>query len=314
MNNNVCLTIAIPTYNRKEGLCKMLKSILRQGHTEEYQLLILDNHSNYDVRLMLCNEFSEDFANSVEIRRWIFNIGMATNISMPFLWTETKWLWLLSDDDEISDGAIQMILNDIKDNPNVLAIKYSLEDEFLPNEDIMIESIDEFSEYYNKDKRVYQMMYLSNVYNIEALAPYLSDITTYSYTHISFILPILRGLIDHKTYLLSSKPFVKYNNYSDDNWAKTRFKKVLLGYSSFADIDLCITTEELTNLHKAVFSAFNFRITLKWILTNCNRTESMMVWKRLYPIFNTKGILRQLVAWLFVYFYYYFNINPQKLL
>ena len=314
MVNKKELTIAIPTFNRKEPLFKMLKSILQQGHFEEYELLIIDNHSDYDVKQMIAERFSEEVANAIVIQRWNFNTGMSTNLSFPFLLTETKWLWLLGDDDEVCNGSLEQILDDIRLHPNALAIKYSLRGEYIQNDDITLTSIQEFSAYFNQQNRVNQMMFLSNVYNMEELRPYLTDVFVYSYTYISFLIPIIKGLIDHKPYVLSSFPFVNYNNESGDNWTKTSFKKVLLGYSSFADIDFDITLNDKRDLNKTVFLAFPFRRTLKWILSNVSRTEAMLLFRRLYPIFHSHGVIRQYVASLLVTLYSRHGINLVKLL
>lgn len=308
------LTIAIPTYNRKEPLFKMLKSILKQGHRKEYQLLIIDNHSDYDIRQMITERFSEEVADTIVIQRWNFNTGMSANLSFPFLLTATKWLWLLGDDDEICNGSLERIINDIRLHPNALAIKYSLKGGYIPNDDITLKSVREFSAYYSQHYRVHQMMFLSNIYNLEELHPYLTNVFDYSYTYISFLIPIIKGLIDHKPYVLSSFPFVYYNNDSEDNWTKKCFKKVLLGYCSFADIEFDISIKEIKDLYKTIFLAFPFRRTLKWLLSNTNRTEAMMMWKRLFPIFQSHGLIRQLAASLLVHLYCCCGINLRKLI
>ena len=68
------LTIAIPTYNRRDSLIKLLKSIEASSYQQLKEIVISDNHSDYDVKEELTKEFPQDFLNYCRIIINPFNI------------------------------------------------------------------------------------------------------------------------------------------------------------------------------------------------------------------------------------------------
>jgi len=118
------LTILITTYNRKERLIGMLRSIEKQKMYDQCEIVISDNASNYDVKKTIKENFNKDFCDTITIHRWAFNTGMSTNMSISFSLVNTDWCLYLSDDDEMTNSSIEKILSDIKENPNAIAIKY----------------------------------------------------------------------------------------------------------------------------------------------------------------------------------------------
>ena len=57
------VTVAIPTYNRKEYLRETIDSVLAQTF-QDFSIIVFDNHSDYDVRAFL-NGFSDDRISAI---------------------------------------------------------------------------------------------------------------------------------------------------------------------------------------------------------------------------------------------------------
>ena len=107
------LTIAIPTYNRNELLKANLLKLLPQV-TDECRIIIFDNCSDVPVKDTL-SDLLNGYSNiDISIVRNRYNIGMTANILKCFEECPDPWLWVLGDDDEVTDGAVARILIDIK--------------------------------------------------------------------------------------------------------------------------------------------------------------------------------------------------------
>lgn len=120
MENNIkILTIAIPTYNRVEQIQKQVRLLLPQL-VSEVKLVVYDNHSD----ICISDLFTDDELKQFTIIRNNINIGGDANIARCFENCETKWLWTLSDDDWVQEGAIDKILKYIKQNQDKTFINF----------------------------------------------------------------------------------------------------------------------------------------------------------------------------------------------
>lgn len=266
------LTILITTYNRWAKLKKMLESISVQGCYNEYNLIISDNHSDYDVKEFVLNEFEETFTNNILFNSWSFNTGQSTNMSISFLLAKTKWYWYLSDDDEIVDGSLKKVFDDIKIHNNACAIRYSIQNSY-PHSDTFLYDIADYINYYHDSKRKGEMIYLSMVYNLDVLKPFLSDITMHSYTYISFLLPMLQCLVNKKgKVFLSSYSAYKYNVNIEEGWSSNLYSyfKVLLGIRTFYDIDFNIPPKQ----HIRLINTVCFLLTANQVVENLLRIDN----------------------------------------
>lgn len=288
-------TIMITTYNRKQRLLNMLHSIERQGHWGEYKLLIVDNCSpDYNWEEML-SEFHKEFRDNIEIEIRSFNCGMSCNITSCFLLVKTKWVLFLSDDDEMIDGGLDIVLNDIEKYKDVGAIKYTIE-KFQKYKDIEISSIDEYIDYFNKYESKGDVIFLTMVYNLEKLRDYLSLITSYAYTFISFNLPIYAGLADKNIKLkLSPNSILKYiNPEKGSGWDNTQ---VLLGISTFMDVTLPMQFIQKKNLLRIILANFKYYRTLKALIyKNISIREKDYMFNKFYkclykPVYRCKAYL-----------------------
>ena len=128
------LTIAIPTYNRSNKLQDTIKKLLLQ--------IISSNHRS-NVAVFVSNNGSTDSTiNVLEIFEKIFqehninfrynnfkkNEGFDNNVCKCYSECCTDYIWLLSDDDIISDFAVNQIFIDIaKYNPNIIFYNFCQE-------------------------------------------------------------------------------------------------------------------------------------------------------------------------------------------
>lgn len=265
------LTILIPTYNRKERLLRLLNRLYSQGHLGEYDLIISDNHSDYDVMSCIKEEFGEDFIKNIEYHCNGFNTGLGTNISFPFTYIKTDWCLFLSDDDEVADNMLERIIEDVndKENKDISAIKYSTEGLDIHEDNNVFSSIEEFTNYYLNRERG-DRWYLVMLYNMVILKQYFSFITVYSYSCLSFLIPVIYSLIE-KTGKVKVTPFrlIKYSAADGDSWYSKpeSYLKTLVSARTIFDINWPINNRSRKELNKMIADGhFNSRRIVVLIL------------------------------------------------
>lgn len=106
------LTIVIPTYNRQEELFRTLSVLLPQVKKHNVSIVVIDNASEVNIERKIYE--SADFSRYVKVVRNKINIGMSANLCRCFELCETKWMWMLSDDDLPHDNAVATIINTLK--------------------------------------------------------------------------------------------------------------------------------------------------------------------------------------------------------
>ena len=106
------LTIGIPTYNRPDKLEKCLNSVLKQA-THDIEILVSDNSDSNDSK-ELVSRLNTKFNYKIKYIKNEFNIGLDRNFYNLVKCASGKYLQWLSDDDELIDGAIKIIVNKIK--------------------------------------------------------------------------------------------------------------------------------------------------------------------------------------------------------
>ena len=109
---NVKLTVAIPTYNRSEYLPKALDSVLQQINVNNIgmlEVLISDNNST-DNTVEVVNRYIEKYPDVITYHKNPENIGFDRNIDMLFKKAKGEYVWILSDDDALSNTAISDVV------------------------------------------------------------------------------------------------------------------------------------------------------------------------------------------------------------
>ncbi len=282
------LTVLIHTYNREERLKNLLFNLYSQGHIGEYKIVISDNHSSYDVKKMIEENFDVEFVKNITVNSWSFNVGMATNVAICYLLVNTKWCWCISDDDKVLPGSIDKIFEDIKqydDDGKTAAVKYSLLNK-VKHENRFIYSVDDFLNYYSDKTKKGELYYLSILYNLDMIKPYLGDLTAYSYTFISFLAPIIKSLIDGKRVFVSSHSCIEYSERADDNWSAKRYIQVMLGVRAFGDINFDISSKQQRKLLKVVSNNLPLIQVTSKITQQKGRFRRRLLWKNGYSFYK----------------------------
>lgn len=121
------LTIAIPTYNRAHRLEKSLNDLLSQiikSKKKQYLSVFVSDNGSTDTTAAVINKYSDIFnQNNIIFSSHSFsnNRGFDANVLNCYRNCDSEYIWFLSDDDNIIDGAINSIIDDIhKYAPNVL--------------------------------------------------------------------------------------------------------------------------------------------------------------------------------------------------
>ncbi|SFW17017.1 Glycosyltransferase involved in cell wall bisynthesis [Prevotellaceae bacterium HUN156] len=121
-NKGANLTICIPTYNRRDKLLSCLEHLCPYI-TDEIMVVIRDNASNSYNCLEAIQPYIDKYG--IAYQRNNVNVGMEANIAKCFEFCDTKWLWILGDDDWVSPSAVKKVLNTISLNPNAIFLKFN---------------------------------------------------------------------------------------------------------------------------------------------------------------------------------------------
>lgn len=276
------LTIGIPTYNRKDALIRLLKSIECQNYNLLYEIIICDNASPYDVETVIKDSVSPAFFSMCRIIKNGFNIGGPANIKNQFLFCKSKWFWLIGDDDEITDEAINVILKDIEADPNCAYFKYStrIGAGILKEADIRIDSLHEFINY-SHNRYPGNLVFMSNnIYNMEKLAPYFHIMMTYN-TSVPQCVPMMVGLDLGEIYVrFSSKVICVYN--MPDGGVAWNMLRVALALSCIQEIPFKSLRNKEWNGLLSAFRLMPFRLVVGWCVRNKEKVGHYRLIKRAY--------------------------------
>lgn len=112
------LSIVISTYNRYPFVRANVEWLLAQNqeHQNEVNLIVVDNVSTDDSYNKLRDEFT---GRPVQIIRNASNVGMLGNLKVCTGVVDTPFIWMIGDDDFITEGAIGRIVETIKAEPEL---------------------------------------------------------------------------------------------------------------------------------------------------------------------------------------------------
>lgn len=255
------LSIVITTYNRRNRLITQLNSIFLQAYSKKLEIIILDNCSDYDIQATITDHFPDKMENiTIKVRQ--YNAGAYWNVASAFTYCTTKWMWLLSDDDETMPNSLENIFCDIEEQPEVLMFKYTIPG--LPvEEDVRVNDMDGYLDYYLSGHFTGGMFFMSNnIFNMERLRPNLGYANLYSYTFIPHVIPILKSLsVGLGDIQFSSKSIVNYKA-PDKEYGGRYLLALGLGLSTIGDIDLGLSEIQYKRLLKIIVREFPMRQTL----------------------------------------------------
>lgn len=296
---NKKLTVVITTYNRKEPLLEQLRSLECQGHFDDYNIVVSDNHSDYNVKQWLKDSLSPAFFDIIDVISRPYNIGGDSNITFSFQIPTSDWMWLLSDDDITEPNSVETVLTDIKrhDDDNICWIKYSIAGPYKAYDNVVIDSISDFFHIFSKGHSPGEMVFMSNnVYRLDHLRPYFADVCAYNDTCMSqVLLPLLAVKNDGRAIELRSESLTNYVlgriSYS-----------LIYAYIRFGNLiyvkNLPLEKEEIKAFKKMTFfSPRQLVITLASVEPSCLRWEYFKkIFVAHYKLISFKSLL------LYIYF------------
>ncbi len=160
MKNKLLLSICIPTYNRADRLNKSLNDLLVQiikSESKQYLSVFVSNNGSIDTTNEVINKYRDIFnQNNISFsdHNSIENYGFDANVLECYRKCDSEYIWFLSDDDNIIDGAINSIIDDIKvHSPNVLYYNFDQDPHNLENP-------------YIKESKLYDNVDIKNISSI----------------------------------------------------------------------------------------------------------------------------------------------------
>lgn len=286
------LTIAIPTYNRKNQLIRLLKSIEVQNCTEYYSILISDNSSNYSVTEAIEEAFSGEFRELITVIRREINGGGDYNISSLFAYAKTELFWIIGDDDELLEGSIIKVIDNHKKYPDIPVFKYKIPAAFEFTENIRMKTVDDLVRCHKKGYLLGGIIFMSNnIYNIDLCKPYLNDCLYYGYCSISQLIPMMHCLVDSEyEVLLCKDQIVKYNAPEGDHW---NYLKIVTSLSTLLDINWNNKHKEIEKFFRVIGCYFGLG---HFLIDNINLADksyrNYVYWKGMNTVFKkNRGIL-----------------------
>lgn len=212
MNKNNCfLTIGIPTYNRSHYLKECLDYLCPQI-TDEVKVVVRDNCStNYNFY-----EFIQPYVEEYGVLavQNTVNIGGDANVARLFECCDTKWLWVLGDDDYVSNEAVQTVVNIVKANGNSIYIKLNSKFEGETRGLVGFCNV-------MKEKGAYAASFFTSecINNIDATREYMHWHYRYLSTSTAQILRVIKFLQDHDDALcFFSNEDIILNHGADITW------------------------------------------------------------------------------------------------
>ena len=121
---SVNLSIVIPSYNRNATVLANLPVLLAQLRPG-VELRILDNCSRTPLAETLGPLLAQHPQADVQIIRHATNVGAAANILRSFELARSPWLWILGDDDLVTADAVDLVLQNIQQHPDVAFFNFA---------------------------------------------------------------------------------------------------------------------------------------------------------------------------------------------
>lgn len=127
-NNNIRLSVAIPTYNGAGYIKEALDSIITQLNDipEKIEILVSNNAST-DGTEEIIKEYVKKYPNIVSYYKNENNVGFDRNVDLIFKRAKGEYVWLLSDDDTLKEKSISIFLDKLNKykNSSVLFLNFS---------------------------------------------------------------------------------------------------------------------------------------------------------------------------------------------
>jgi glycosyltransferase involved in cell wall biosynthesis len=294
------LTVAVPTYNRESYLLKNMPLLFSQLRGKA-KLLIIDNHSNAPAESVLGDLLTQYDGIDYKIIRNNANVGGNQNILRCIECADTQWVWTLGDDDEVFPNAIDIILEDIKNNPDTVFINYRGDKDKQP---YRTQGLEQFCSEMPSFGDVLFMS--SNIFNRCELAPSLYTGNHYTYSlapHLALIIP---ALSEGKECYFSNKRLVVPG--SRGSWSRANFT---LGVYSLLEIPMSQRSREILSkkiFHMAAPILLGAIRELIFKAANSEKSsESLFLYRSIKTRFKVAGapLFFQIKLFFYEFFFYF---------
>lgn len=180
------LTIAIPTYNRREAVTSLVGQLLPQL-TSSCKLVVYDNQSEVPVQTYL--------PEGVHVVRNPINVGMVGNFLRCFEGCDTEWLWIIGDDDTVTPNGVALVLERLRRHPDAVFINFKSVQPWIQQrpDEIICEGISSFVR--DMDSFANTLWISTGVYNSAALIKNLRFGYMFGYTFAPNLVLAMMGMI-----------------------------------------------------------------------------------------------------------------------
>ncbi len=126
MSAEACLTVAIPTWNRAAKLDACLERVSRWIERSSQVVLRVHDNASTDHTQEVIEKWRTKFDERIVSFRHPSNCGLIGNFISCLEKSETKYVWVMGDDDEVGDHALELVLSaiDSKPEPGLVALNY----------------------------------------------------------------------------------------------------------------------------------------------------------------------------------------------
>lgn len=137
LENKPLLTFAVPTWNRGKYIKSTLDSIINEIIKQENKVeIFVSNNASTDNTVEILKEYSNKY-DFFKFKTNEQNLGFDLNLLNAIENSNSIYVWTISDDDLLHEGALKKILDLIKEfNPNYIITDYT---EFITKNGIMKE-------------------------------------------------------------------------------------------------------------------------------------------------------------------------------
>jgi hypothetical protein len=234
------LSICIPTYNRPDKIKERILNLSKINNINLVDIIIVDNCSEIKVEDIYKESNFE--IDNIKIMRNAVNIGGGANTLRCIEYANTKWVWILGDDDMVLDNSIDIILEDIQrisQTGNTAYIKYSTELGSI-DKPIYIDNYKSCFNFITNNNFWGNMIFMSStIVNREFFLRYYAKALANSYSRFTHIYPLFLLLYNNEADIYISdkiictwcKPDPKYHWF----WGII-YQEILKGFSSFVFI------------------------------------------------------------------------------
>ncbi|MCR8636075.1 glycosyltransferase family 2 protein [Paenibacillus radicis (ex Xue et al. 2023)] len=112
------VTVLIPFYNSGPYLVEAIKSVFQQTY-EDWQLILIDDASTEEYLSSIQKYLKDD---RVRLIRHLWNLGQSMSLNKGLAYTKTPYLLQLDSDDLLVPEALEVLLNEARDQPEQVGL------------------------------------------------------------------------------------------------------------------------------------------------------------------------------------------------